>query len=339
MSSSLDGSTPAGIVEMASAYYASATLFAALERGIFERVARLPGATAEALAGAGGDDPHGLRLLLDGCVALGLLVKQGEAYRNGEGAAQTLVPGAPHDLTRAIRYNQDVYPAWGRLAELARTGRPVEPPSLHLGADDARTRRFVLAMHGRALGIGRAVTPLLDLSCARRLLDVGGGPGTYTVLMAQAAPELRCCVLDLPPVAAIANELIDQAGLTSRVSTLPGDYHVTAFPSGQDVVTFFGVLHQEAPEVIRELLRRAHAALKPGGRVYVLDMMTDATRAHPRFAALFAINMALTAEHGWVFADSELASWLAEAGFVDSRCMPAPPPMPHMLMTASKPDK
>jgi ubiquinone/menaquinone biosynthesis C-methylase UbiE len=325
------------IVEMASAYYASATLFAALECGVFERLAQTPGAGATELAAASGADERGLRLLLDACAALGLLVKEGEVYFNSPAAAQALVPGAPQDLTGAIRYNQDVYPAWGRLAALARTGLPVEAPERHLGADPERTRRFVLAMHGRALGIGRAVVPMLDLSGVRRLLDVGGGPGTFSVLMARAVPELECTVLDLPPVAAVAAELIAEAGLSRRVRTLAGDYHKTPFPPAQDAVVFFGVLHQEPPAAIRALLRRAAAALKPGGHVHVLDMMTDASRTRPLFPALFALNMALTARHGWVFADRELAGWLTEAGFVDCRTAPAPPPMPHTLMSARKP--
>ncbi len=328
---------PAAIVSMASAYYASATLFAALDCRIFERLAQSPGATVAQLAARRRADARGLRLLLDGCAALGLLVKDGESYSNSPAAALTLVPGAAHDLTRAIRYNQDVYAAWGRLAELTRTGKPVEAPQLHLGDDPERTRRFVLAMHGRALGIGRAVVPMLDLTGVRRLLDVGGGPGTYSMLMAQAAPQLHCLVLDLPPVVAVARKLIAASSVAERVRTLPGDYHTTEFPDAQDAAVFFGVLHQEPPDAIRELLRRACAALRPGGRIYILDLMTDASHTHPAFSALFALNMALTTPHGWVFADSELSAWLREAGFAELSCRPVPPPMPHALMSARKP--
>jgi cyclopropane fatty-acyl-phospholipid synthase-like methyltransferase len=193
-----------------------------------------------------------------------------------------------------------------------------------------------MAMHSRALGIGRAVVPLLDLAGRRRALDVGGGPGTYSVLIAEAHPGLECVVLDLPPVTAIATELIETAGLTGRVQTLAGDYHVTAFPLGVDAVLFFGVLHQENPDAIRGLLRRAHEALAPGGIVYVLDMMTDASRAHPKFSALFSVNMALTSENGWVFSDEDLGRWLAEAGFRDVSVRPLGPPMPHWLASAVK---
>jgi cyclopropane fatty-acyl-phospholipid synthase-like methyltransferase len=186
------------------------------------------------------------------------------------------------------------------------------------------------------MGIGRAIVPMLDLSGCKKLLDLAGGPGTYAVLMAQANPGLSCVVLDLPPVARVANELIAQAGMAERVRTLPGDYHTTAFPGGMDVVTIFGALHQESPKSIRDILRRAHAALVPGGRIFILDLMTDATHTQPVFSALFAVNMALTTENGWVFSDAEISGWLREAGFENCSVAPVPPPMPHWLATARK---
>ncbi|MGI6099012.1 MAG: methyltransferase domain-containing protein [Lentisphaerae bacterium] len=326
-----------GIVALASAYYGSATLFAALDCGLFGQLAKTPDATAAAIAAALQLDPHGTRLLLDGCVALGLIEKNGDTYRNTPAAAATLVPGAAHDLTRAIRYNQDVYGAWGQLAKRVRTGCPVEAPSIHLGEDTERTRRFVHAMHGRALGIGRAVVPLLELEGARRLLDVGGGPGTYAMLMARAHEGLHATVLDLPGIVAVAHELIAAANMEQRVATLPGDYHTTPFDGPWDAITFFGVLHQEPPDTIACLMRSAYAALAPGGRIFVLDLMTDDTHAHPPFAALFALNMSLSTEHGWVFSEGEMAGWLTAAGFEGVKSRPAPPPMPHVLMTARKP--
>jgi cyclopropane fatty-acyl-phospholipid synthase-like methyltransferase len=328
---------PSRIVEMASAFYESCTLFAASDVGVFGTLEEKGAASSDALAEGLGLDPRGARLLLDACVAMGLLAKENAAYRNTPASSMFLVPGAPGDLSRAIRYNRDVFALWGRLTEMVQTGEPVEKPEIHLGEDGERTRTFVLAMHGRALGIGRSVVPLLDLSGRRRLLDVGGGPGTYSMLIAKASPDIECTVLDLPGVVAVAAELIGAEGLQNRVKLLPGDYHSASFPGETDIINFFGVLHQESPEAIRELFAKAYAALIPGGIVNVLDMMTDSTRTQPRFSALFALNMALTAEHGWVFSDKDLQQWLEEAGFAHFACKPLPPPMPHWLATAHKP--
>ncbi len=331
--------SPDRIVAMASAFYESQVLFTASELGLFGTLARLGPATAAAVAAENGLDLRGATLLLDACTALKLLAKEGARYANTSEAALFLVPGAAGDLGQAIAYNRDVYAAWGRLAQFVRAGRPVEPPALHLGVDAARTRRFVMAMHGRALGIGRQVTPLVDLTGRRRLLDVGGGPGTYSVLLAKAHPGLQCEVLDLPAVAAIADELIEQQGMADRVRVRAGDYHAEALGQGYDVILFFGMLHQESPVAIQDLFQRAYAALAPDGVVYVLDMMTDATHTQPAFSALFAVNMALTTEHGWVFSDAELRAWLAGAGFDDCSVRLLPPPMPHWLARARRPGR
>lgn len=327
---------PDRIVRMASAFYESCVLFAASDLGVFARLEELGQADAPALANALKLDGRGAQLLLDACVALELLDKTGPLYHNTEESRAFLVPGSPADLSGALRYNRDVYAAWSRLKELARSGKPVEKPEVHLGQDAGRTRTFVLSMHYRALGMGRAVMGFLDLLGSRNVLDVGGGPGTYSVLIAQAHPGATCTVLDLPEVVEIAGELIRQQGMAGRVRTLPGNYRTDPFPAGNDAVNFFGVLHQESPDSIRNLMRKAFASLNPGGVVHVMDMMTDGTHTRPAFSALFAVNMALTTESGWVFSDAELRGWMEEAGFSDFSVRPLPPPMPHWLATARK---
>lgn len=325
---------PSRIMDLASAFYGSGVLFTASDVGIFGYLAKNPNSKSEDIASALSLDPRGTRLLVDGCVALGLLVKEGLCYRNTSESGIFLVPGSPGDLSQALRYNRDVYAAWGRLADLVHTGKPVERPQIHLGEDPSRTRTFVLSMHGRALGIGRAVVPHLDLAGRKRLLDIGGGPGTYSVLIAQANPEISCTVLDLPAVTAIASELIEQQGMSGRVKTTAGNYRVDSFPEGNDAVIIFGALHQESEDSVRDIMRRAYAALTPGGVIYVMDMMTDSSRTAPVFSALFAINMALTAENGWVFSDADLKLWMENAGFTDFSVKPVPPPMPHWLARA-----
>lgn len=329
-----------GVVELASAFYGSAVLFAALEIDVFTALQREGGrADLDTLAKRTGCDLRGLRLLLDACVAVGLLAKEEEQYSNTQAGTLALAAGSPHDLTRAIRYNRDVYPAWGKLAELVKRGTPVEAPAVHLGEDAGRTRGFVLAMHGRALGIGRSVVPLLDLKDSRRLLDLAGGPGTYAVLLAQANPDLTCVTVDLPAVSAVAVDLVREAGMATRVTCRPGDYHTDVYEAEAfDAVTIFGALHQESPQQIVAILTRAYAALKPGGHIFILDMMTDATHTRPTFSALFAVNMALTTQNGWVFSDEELNGWLCGVGFEACATQAIPPPMPHGLTSARKPN-
>lgn len=327
---------PDGIIDMASAFYESCILFTASDLGVFAKLAELGKADVQTLARELEIDERGGRLLLDACTTLDLLEKDGSLYSNSQETNIFLVPGSPGDLSGAIRYNRDVYAAWGKLKDMVTTGKPVEKPDLHLGDDPDRTRTFVMAMHYRALGIGRAVVPLLDFSNCKKILDVGGGPGTYSVLIVRANAGVNCTVLDLPEVAKIAAELIEQQGMTDRVKTLPGNYRTIDFPASNDAVNFFGVLHQESPESICQLFKKAYDSLNDGGTVNIMDMMTDQTHTKPKFSALFAVNMALTTDNGWVFSDSQAKDWLTDAGFTNLTVTPLPPPMPHWLVTARK---
>ena len=163
------------IIDLASSFYGSSVLFAAVGADIFTAVAEAGAeATVERIAARCSGDLRATRLLLDACVALGILEKTETAcegarppcrcvYRNTPAGNLALVAGSPHDVRGAIAYNRDVYPAWGKLPEFLRTGVPVEAPAIHLGDDADRTRAFALAMHARALGIGRSVIPFLDL--------------------------------------------------------------------------------------------------------------------------------------------------------------------------------
>lgn len=336
------------IVDLASAYYGSAVLFAAIDRGVFAAIEKLSSTSStsisnlDLIAAACGCDTRGMRLLLDACVAEGLLEKTGETYANTAAGKVALVPGGPADLTKAIRYNRDVYAAWGRLAEFALTGKPVERPEVHLGEDKARTKAFAAAMFGRAMGIGKSIVPMLGLGkggseSGIRVLDLAGGPGAYAILMCQANPGMSCVTVDLPAISAEAKEYVAQFGLADRIECRAGSYHTDEYEAeAYDAVTIFGALHQESSGQIVDILKRANRALKKGGKLLVLDMMTDRTHTAPKFSALFAVNMALTTENGWVFSDEELKGWMREAGFEPGETRSVPPPMPHWLVTAIK---
>lgn len=310
------------IVDLASAYYGSAVLFAAIDCDVFAQVE----------AGTLDVSNRGMRLLADACVAEGLLEKRAGVYANTPASRLALIPGGPADLTKAIRYNRDVYPAWGKLAEFARTGKPVERPEIHLGEDAARTKAFAASMFGRAMGIGRGIVPMLG-KLEGKVLDLAGGPGAYAILMAEANPGTTYVTVDLPAISAEAAGYVARFGLADRITCRPGDYHADEYEAGAyDAVTIFGALHQESPAQIVDILKRARRALKPGGQIFILDMMTDETHTAPKFSALFAVNMALTTENGWVFSDAELKGWLAEAGFTPGETQCVPPPMPHWLV-------
>ena len=327
---------PSAIMQLATGYWASAVLLAANELGVFK--ALVHGAQpAPDIADGLRVDAQALARLLDACCGLNLLAKQGDNYILPSVSAAYLVPGEPAYLGNALRWARDQYSGWGRLADSVRTGSPAVEPEKHLGGDPAETRTFVLGMHDRAMGVARGVVRHLDLEGCDNLLDVGGGPGTYSILLAGHYPNLRATVLDLPGVIAVADELIAEQGLQDRVDTRAGDATFGDYGENRyDAILFSGVLHQMAPATIERMFAAAHRALKSGGRVLVSDIMADATKTQPVFAALFSLQMLLSSREGGVFAVESCEAWLEEAGFHSVTVERIPPPLPYTVVTARK---
>jgi predicted O-methyltransferase YrrM len=327
---------PTDIIRLSTAYWDSQTLLTANRLGLFDALADGP-RTAEQVAAQLQLDARATALLMRACAGLGLLAESAGGFENTPSTAMFLVRRSPGFMGNVIRYSDQLYGAWGQLEQAVRQGQPALPAETYLGDDPARTRAFVIAMHERALGIARALVAVLDLSGRKTMLDVGGGPGTYSVLLTERFSGLMSEVLELPGVAAVARELVASAGASHRVSLRDGDYHSSDFGSGQDVVLMSGMFHRESAATCRGLVERAVRSLNPGGMLVVADVFTDAGGSQPAFAALFGLNMMLTAPDGGVHADADVAGWMRDCGLRDMRTVPLPPPMPHRVVIGVMP--
>jgi len=330
------GPDPSPIVRLSTAYWESQTLLTANRLRLFDFLVE-GGKSADEVAAGLQLDPRSTALFLRACVGLGFLTEKSGRFENEPVAAVFLVSRSPAFMGNVIRYSDQLYGAWGELEGALRSGKPALPAETYLGDDPARTRGFVVAMHERALGIARALVGIIDLSGRKAMLDVGGGPGTYSVLLTERFPGLRSEVLELPGVAAVARELVAAAGASDRVTLRDGDYHHADFGSGKDVVLMSGMFHRESEQACRALIERASACLDAGGVLIVSDVFTDEGGAQPTFAAMFGLNMMLTAPDGGVHADSDVMRWMADCGFRDMHRLQLPPPMPHRLVIGTKP--
>lgn len=327
---------PTAIVRLSTAYWDCQTLLTANRLRIFDVLADGP-QTAQDVAAELQLDARATGLFLRACAGLGLLQADDDRFANSPDAATFLVTRSPAYMGDAIRYSDQLYATWGSLADALRSGQPALAAEAYLGDDPQRTRTFVHAMHGRALGIARALVGLLDLQGRRALLDVGGGPGTYSILLTERFPGLHAEVLELPGVAAVAREIVAAAGAADRVTLRDGDYHVSDFGSGKDAVLMSGMFHRESERTCRDLIERARNCMISGGLLAVSDVFTDAGGTQPAFAAMFGLNMMLTARDGGVHADADVMRWMADCGFRDLRGVALPPPMPHRVVLGVKP--
>jgi hypothetical protein len=321
---------------MALAYRSSMVLFAATELDVFTRL-HGAGATLAELAADGGVAQEPLRLVLEACVTEGMVTRDRDRYHNTPVSDAFLVRGARAYGGHGLKYAENLYPVWGRLTELLRTGRPVIDPETILGDDPEKTRAFVLAMHERARGLGSVLPHGADFSGRRSLLDVGGGPATYSIALVQQTPGLRSTVLDLPGVLAVTREIVDQNGCSDRITLRPGNYLTSDFGDGYDAVLLSGMMHRETGATCLMLLRKSFAALLPGGMVVVSDVFfDDDAKNSPPFALYFALNMMLTSHDGSAHAKTEMVRWVEESGFTQVQVRDLPPPNPHSLVIGFK---
>jgi len=279
--------------------------------------------------------PRSMALLLNVCVALGFLRKEGDRYTNGPEAIETLIPGKTAYLGDAIKHQEWLWNVWTHLEEAVRTNRPVRQRAQPLAGAD--WREFSLAMHNRAMRSGPILAEALDLSDKRQLLDCGGGVGTYSLFLARRFPRLRAIVFDLPETTKLAEEVIAEFGLTDRVTTRAGDYLADDLGEAHDVVLLSAVLHSMGPDGCRALLAKCHRSLVSGGWLVVHEGLIDPEGISPLQAALFSLNMLVNTGEGRSYSETEITALMRETGFVPRETKTLPQPFATSLVIGEKP--
>lgn len=236
---------PSAIMAMSTAYWQSQTLLTANRIKLFDALATGP-QTSKAVAGKLTLDARVTALLLNACVALGLCEKKSDHYSNSQLSTTFLVTSSPASMANAISYSDNLYSTWGELETALKSGEPPKRADVYLGEDEQQTRHFVYGMHDRAMAIGQALPHMIDLGGRKKMLDVGGGPGTYSALLTARFSGLRSDVLELAGVVPFAKEILEKMGAAERVTMLSGDYHSSDFGSGYDVVLMSGMFHRES---------------------------------------------------------------------------------------------
>ena len=303
--------TPEPIMRIASGFMAAKHLFAASQLGLFEALAESP-ATLEALAARTGLTPRAARISADAMVALGLLERHGDLYRNGDTAGAFLAGRTPADLRPFLRFwDQISYPTWSTLADALAKG-----PSKQIFDLDPKLQEVASAgIEAILMGPANALAAGYDFPRHRRLLDVGGGTGSWSIAAARRHPGLGATVFELPIVAEVAKKRITEAGLADRIDVKAGDILKDALPVDHDAILLANLIHYWSPQQNRALLKSVRAAAAPGARLLLADFWTNATHTEPMMAALMAGEFAAHVKDGDVYSVEEVSQWLPAAGW------------------------
>lgn len=309
--------TAESLFELTNGYQAACVVMAAAELDAFSVLAAGP-RTAEELAAAVQGDVRATTILADALAALGLLVKHDGTYSPAAGTAETLTADGARSILPMLRHRANCMRSWGQLAAVVRSGRAADDIPSILG-DEADLRSFIEAMAVTNREAAPALVNSLELPAFEHLLDLGGGPGTWTIAFLRKYPSVRATLFDLPDVIPIARRHLEAAGLLDRVRLVGGDFMAdAALPSGADLAWVSAIVHQNSREENRALFRKVHRALAPAGHILIRDMVMDATHTQPVAGALFAVNMLVRTPGGGTYSLEELSQDLGEAGFRDA---------------------
>jgi precorrin-6B methylase 2 len=270
--------------------------------------------TALGLASRLGADLRAMTILLDALVALDFLAKQGDQYTVPQDLSQLLCRQSPQNVLSMIRHQANCLRRWAELPVVVRTGkRPEAGPSIRGATADQAD--FIGAMHNISKPIADEVVSHLQPLRFRHLLDVGGGPGTWTIAFLHAVPDARATLFDLPPVTSMARARCVEAGVADRVTFVGGDFYADDLPAGADLAWLGAICHQNSREQNRALFAKVHKALADGGAVVIRDVVMDQSRTRPVGGALFAVNMLTATEGGGTYTFDEYSEDLRQAGF------------------------
>lgn len=293
---------------------------AGVRLGVFDALREGPRNATE-VARAIRSSERGTAAFLEALVALGYLRKSGGAYANTAGTAAWLTSGSATDWSPVARWwDEIVFRFWDEHLEASiRRGSPRRTIYEWLNdiPDGWRIAQGAFAAYARPVADRIASKVLLPPS-ARRLVDVGGGHGLYTIAFCRRHPGLTATIVDSPKALEPARENIAAAGMTDRIEMRAADIAKDDLGEGYDIALLFSIVHGFSREQNLSLLRNVARALNPGGLVAILE--NDPTIALGPVSRAFAGILELTyvaGLGGQMHSPEDIRHWLEETGFRD----------------------
>ncbi|MCA9164631.1 MAG: methyltransferase domain-containing protein [Planctomycetales bacterium] len=247
-------------------------------------------------------------------------------------AAEHLLPGGEFDVSGYVSLAADD-PAVREMIERLRTNRPAnaeaEEGAAFIYRDgmesamerESTARFFTMALAGRAKNVAPHLARVAPLADVRRLLDIGGGTGIYSIACLQRHPSLEACVLDRPEVLKVAHEMAVEYGVGNRIALIAGDMFVDPLPNNCQAILLSNVLHDWDEPACEALVRRCADALPPGGMLLIHDVFLNDELDGPLPIALYSAAL-FTLTEGRAYSQAEYVRWLDKAGLNVGEMLP-----------------
>lgn len=311
--------TPERIFSTILAFQQPAALNAALDLGVFTRIGE-GASTAQEIAERTGSSERGIRILCDYLAVLGFLTKQDSRYGLTEESALFLDHRSPAYMggVRHFLLSSVMYESAKDLTGVVRDGRTHLPAQGSVTPDNPIWVEFARSMVAMMVPASQAIAGMVAPSAPRRVLDIAAGHGCFGIALAQTCPEARIVPVDWAAVLEVAQENARKAGVEDRYEPLPGDAFDVDFGTDFDVALVTNFFHHFDPPTCERLMRKIHAALRPGGVCITLEMVPNDDRITPPGPATFALTMLASTIAGDAYTFAEYDRMFRAAGFANS---------------------
>ena len=326
--------TPERIFETLNAYQKTAALKTAIELDVFSAIA--DGATTQAsIAKRCQSSERGIRILCDYLVVNGFLLKNGQEYALADDSAVFLNRRSPAYIGAAANFLAlpEIINLYQDLTAIVRAGTSLKGEQSTAEPDSSKWVEFARSMSGLQRMTAVAVAETLCASAGEKwkVLDVAAGHGMYGVTIAKQNPNAEIFAVDWPEVLKVAHENAQAAGVAARHHHLPGNAFEVDFGKDYDIVLLTGFLHHFDPQTIETIMRKVHAALKPGGRAVTVEFVPNEDRVSPPAPAAFSMIMLGTTRAGDAYTYSEFDKMFRNTGFSLNELRRSPGPQSFII--------
>ncbi|HEY2351114.1 MAG TPA: class I SAM-dependent methyltransferase [Candidatus Acidoferrum sp.] len=330
--------TPEHIFNTLNAYQQSLALRSAIELDIFTAIA--DGADeAASLAKKTGASERGIRTLSDYLTVLGFLIKQGGRYALTPESAVFLSRRSPAYMGAISGFltNDHLMKRFSSLTEAVKKGGSAVEHGDNTQPNDEMWVTFARSMAPITVPAAMFIAQLTGMpqGKASKVLDIAAGHGMYGITMARQNPNAQVTALDWPNVLEVAKGNAQAAGLGDRFHTKPGSAFETDFGDGYDYILFTNIFHHFDHATCEKLMKRGHAALKPGGQAITLEFVPNEDRISPKTPAMFSLVMLANTDAGDAYTFREYEQMFGNAGF-SKTTLHQLPDMPQQVLVSEK---
>ena len=316
------------VFDTLQAYQRTSALRAGIELKLFTAVAN--GAhTPEALASACGASAKGMRVLSDFLTIIGFLTKDESGYGLTPDSELFLVEGSPAYMggMAAFLFHPFMEKGLGSVTGAVRKGGTTLPAEGSVSDDNPVWVEFARGMAPLTVPSAEVVAQHAAGSGAVKVLDIAAGHGMYGLTIARHNPAAEIHALDWKNVLAVAHENAVKFGAADRWHAIEGSAFTSDYGSGYDAVLVTNFIHHFDVPTNIGLLKKIHAAMKPGGKIAIVEMAVNDDRVTPAGAGMFAMTMLTSTPSGDAFSQREIESMCTGAGFhhVTHHAVPATP--------------